>query len=79
MTELIVISKFSSLKSETQHITMELDDDVKRTNTGPDTIEGLVRLSYNKFKPSANPTDATGSTLANSKIEEHTSNDAFVR
>ena len=60
---------------------MEVDDDVRRTNTVPDTITGLMRLSCGKFKRPAEPTDASASTVANSnsKVEEPSMNDNFVR
>jgi len=58
---------------------MEVDDDLRRTNTSPDAITGLMRLSCGKFKRPAEPTDATGSTVANSKVDDPSMNDNFVR
>ena len=58
---------------------MLMDDDVRRTNTGPELMTELNRLSFNQFKLQKNPTNETGSTVANSKIEEPLSNDNFVR
>ena len=60
---------------------MEVDDDVRRMNTGPDTIIGLMRLSCGKFKKPTDPTDTSGSTVANSnsKVDDPSLNDNFVR
>jgi hypothetical protein len=58
---------------------MEVDDDVRRTNTGPDAIIGLMRLSCGKFKKPTEPTDASGSTAANSKVLDPSTSGDFVR